>query len=128
MATGSAELHEAAEHLESATIDRHRGIVSLMEELEAIDWYDQRLDAVEDRELRGVLEHNRDEEKEHAAMALEWLRRQDPIVDWFLRQYLFTDGPIAHDPTGESDGQPRVSAPAKRYSLGVGSLQGRRTQ
>ncbi|HLH29134.1 MAG TPA: ferritin, partial [Acidimicrobiales bacterium] len=69
----SAGLHEAADQLEPATIDRHRAITSIQEELEAVDWYDQRVDATQDSELAGILAHNRDEEKEHAAMTLEWL-------------------------------------------------------
>jgi len=90
----SESLHEPAEKLSPATIDRHRATVSLMEELEAIDWYDQRIDATTDEELKAVLRHNRDEEKEHAAMMLEWLRRQDPVLDQQLRTYLFKDGDI----------------------------------
>ena len=90
----SESLHEPAEKLSPATIDRHRAIVSLMEELEAIDWYDQRIDAATDDTLKAVLRHNRDEEKEHAAMVLEWLRRQDPVLDQQLRTYLFKDGDI----------------------------------
>jgi len=65
-----------------------------MEELEAVDWYAQRVDAATDAELKGILAHNRDEEKEHAAMVLEWLRRHDPKLDEHLRTYLFTTGPI----------------------------------
>lgn len=90
----SEMLHEPAEKLSNATVDRHRAIVSLMEELEAIDWYDQRIDAVTDGELREILRHNRDEEKEHAAMVLEWLRRRDPAFDRQLRTYLFSEGDI----------------------------------
>src|ERR1700736_2386569 len=94
MAGASAQLHEDASSLQPETIERHRAIVSLIEELEAVDWYDQRVDASHDEALRGVLRHNRDEEKEHAAMTLEWLRRHDPKLDEHLRRYLFTDGPI----------------------------------
>jgi len=94
VATASAAFHESAEDLRRETRDRHRGIVSLMEELEAIDWYDQRIDAAGDDGLREVLRHNRDEEKEHAGMVLEWLRRQDPTWDGFLRRYLFTERSI----------------------------------
>ena len=86
--------HEALDKLRPATLERHRAIVSIMEELEAIDWYDQRVDASDDPELAAVLAHNRDEEKEHAAMTLEWLRRHDPVLDQHLRTYLFTDGSI----------------------------------
>ena len=91
MAGSSGSLHESEAVLKPATIDRHRAVVSIMEELEAIDWYDQRIDAAGDRELKELLAHNRDEEKEHAAMMLEWLRRHDPKLDEHLRTYLFTD-------------------------------------
>ncbi|HHL44958.1 MAG TPA: ferritin [Gammaproteobacteria bacterium] len=87
--------HEAVSELSDATKDMHRAIVSLMEELEAIDWYNQRVDACKDDELRAILAHNRDEEKEHAAMVLEWIRRRDALFDKELRDYLFTEKPIA---------------------------------
>lgn len=90
----SAGLHEPEDSLTPEVIDRHRAIVSLMEELEAVDWYDQRVHAATDEELSGLLAHNRDEEKEHAAMLLEWLRRRDPALDRHLRTYLFTEGSI----------------------------------
>ncbi|MGQ0823723.1 MAG: encapsulin-associated ferritin-like protein [Actinomycetota bacterium] len=89
-----AGYHEPIERLAPATMERHRAIVSLQEELEAIDWYDQRVDATADESLRAVLAHNRDEEKEHAAMTLEWLRRNDPGWEKVLRTYLFTAAPI----------------------------------
>jgi ferritin-like protein len=126
-------LHEAAELLRPETIDRHRAWTSLQEELEAADWYDQRVDAATDGELGGILAHNRDEEKEHASMLLEWLRRRDPKLDQHLRTYLFTDAPIleleAEDTGGGSDstaGNSQAnSAPATNGSLGIGSLKGR---
>ncbi|MEO6696739.1 MAG: ferritin-like domain-containing protein [Gammaproteobacteria bacterium] len=86
--------HEAITELSDTTRDMHRAIVSLMEELEAVDWYNQRVDACKDTELRTILAHNRDEEKEHAAMVLEWIRRHDPKFDKQLRDYLFTDKPL----------------------------------
>ena len=89
--------HEPINELSDETRDMHRAIVSLMEELEAVDWYNQRMDACSDKELRAILKHNRDEEKEHAAMVLEWIRRQDPTFDAELKDYLFTDKEIAHD-------------------------------
>ncbi len=89
--------HEAIEELSDETRDMHRAIVSLMEELEAVDWYNQRVDACKDEALRAILAHNRDEEKEHAAMVLEWIRRQDPAFDKELKDYLFSEQPIAHD-------------------------------
>lgn len=90
----STGLHEDPSHLRPETTDRHRAIVSLMEELEAVDWYGQRIDATTDPELREILTHNRDEEKEHASMVLEWLRRHDPELDRHLRTYLFREGNI----------------------------------
>jgi ferritin-like protein len=89
--------HEPTEELSAETRDMHRAIISLMEELEAVDWYNQRVDACKDPELRAILKHNRDEEKEHAAMVMEWIRRHDPKFDKELRDYLFTDTTIAHD-------------------------------
>lgn len=90
----STSLHESEERLSAATRDMHRAIVSLMEELEAVDWYQQRMDATDDGDLRDILRHNRDEEKEHAAMVLEWIRRRDTAFDAKLREFLFTEGPI----------------------------------
>jgi ferritin-like protein len=86
--------HEPYEELSDETRDMHRAIISLMEELEAVDWYQQRVDACKDEELKAILAHNRDEEKEHAAMVLEWIRRRDKRFDKELRDYLFTDKPI----------------------------------
>src|SRR5574337_1363559 len=94
MASSSAGYHESVDDLQPETLDRHRAIVSIMEELEAVDWYDQRVDAARDDELRAILAHNRDEEKEHAAMVLEWLRRRDAKLDENLRTYLFSEGSI----------------------------------
>ncbi|MBT4769007.1 MAG: ferritin [Rhodospirillaceae bacterium] len=88
--------HEPVEELSDATKDMHRAIISLMEELEAVDWYNQRVDACKDSDLKTILIHNRDEEKEHAAMVLEWIRRKDPSFDKELKDYLFTEKPIAH--------------------------------
>ncbi len=86
--------HEPIAELTTETRDMHRAIVSLMEELEAVDWYNQRVDACADSDLKAILAHNRDEEKEHAAMVLEWIRRRDQRFDKELRDYLFTDKPI----------------------------------
>jgi len=91
----SEGMHEEIGDLSDETRDMHRAIVSLMEELEAADWYNQRVDGASDDELRAILAHNRDEEKEHAAMLLEWIRRRDPAFDKELRDYLFSDKPIA---------------------------------
>ena len=89
--------HEPVEELSAETRDMHRAIISLMEELEAVDWYNQRVDACKDKELASILAHNRDEEKEHAAMVLEWIRRRDPRFDKELKDYLFTTEEIAHE-------------------------------
>ena len=86
--------HAPYEKLKPETHDMARAIQSLMEELEAIDWYGQRVDVTNDDGLRRILEHNRDEEKEHASMLLEWIRRRDPKFDAALKTYLFTSGDI----------------------------------
>ena len=86
--------HEPLEMLTPRTVNLHRAIVSLMEELEAVDWYQQRADATDDEHLRKVLLHNRNEEVEHACMVLEWIRRQDDVFDRELRTYLFREGDI----------------------------------
>jgi ferritin-like protein len=116
----SEGLHEQSELLGEATVDYHRAMTSLGEELEAIDWYDQRVDATSDDSLAAVLAHNRDDEKEHAAMALEWLRRRDTALDRQLRKFLFSSGPITE--VGEST--EASSAPTTSGSLGIGSLKG----
>ena len=122
MASNSGTLHEP--DLPEDVVDRHRAIVSVMEELEAVDWYDQRAAATADAGLAEVLGHNRDEEKEHAAMTLEWLRRRDPVLDRHLRTYLFTDGDILRieesaertDADTDTDDEPA-------RDLGIGSLR-----
>ena len=123
MADSSMGLHEDRGDLSPATLDRHRGIVSLMEELEAMDWYAQRIEAAGDPELAAVLAHNRDEETEHAAMSLEWLRRKDPVLDQHLRQYLFTTGSIIAI-EDEAEGGGGGGAAASDGSLGIGDLRG----
>jgi len=88
-------LHEDREDLSKKTLDYHRAVISLIEELEAVDWYNQRVDACEDDELEEILAHNRDEEKEHAAMLLEWIRREDESFSHELKEYLFTKGSLS---------------------------------
>lgn len=127
MAGSSAELHEDPQHLKPQTIDRHRAIVSLMEELEAVDWYDQRVDAASDPQLREILAHNRDEEKEHAAMALEWLRRHDAKLDEHLRTYLFTDKPLLEIEDAAGHGGGEGPSPGDG-SLNIGSLRRQRSE
>ncbi len=122
----SEALHEDAGKLGPEVIDQHRAIVSLMEELEAVDWYNQRARATDNAALRAILEHNRDEEKEHAAMALEWLRRSDPTLSQHLKTFLFTDGPITGIEATMDDKGSGGGAGASANddgSLGIGSLR-----
>lgn len=88
---------EPENELSDQVRDTHRAIESLKEELEAVDWYNQRVDVCKDPALKAILAHNRDEEKEHAAMILEWLRRTDTKFEKELKDYLFTEQPIAHE-------------------------------
>jgi hypothetical protein len=118
----SEGLHEPAELLDEATIDRHRAYVSLKEELEAVDWYDQRTTATKDPTLAAVLAHNRDEEKEHAAMTLEWLRRHDAKLDEVLRTYLFSEGPILAVEAAAAGGEGSGGG-TDEGSLGVGNAR-----
>ncbi len=122
MGASSGGFHEREDLLREETRDRHRAIVSIMEELEAVDWYDQRVDATNDEELKRILAHNRDEEKEHAAMTIEWLRRRDPQFDEMLRRFLFSDGSIVskEHPEHEHNDEDTVEG----TSLGIGSLRG----
>ncbi len=92
----SVGYHEPIGELSNEMRDMHHAIVSLMEELEAIDWYNQRADVSKNAELKAVLEHNREEEKEHAAMVLEWIRRKDAGFSEQLKKYLFTEKTIEH--------------------------------
>jgi hypothetical protein len=121
----SEQLHEPAESLRVETMDHHRAVTSLVEEFEAIDWYDQRVDATTDEELKAILRHNRDDEKEHAAMVLEWIRRRDPQLDTQLRKYLFTTTPITDQAAAaEGDGTgPAADAAPVTSSLGIGPLR-----
>ena len=110
------------ERLSPATRDMHRAVVSLMEELEAADWYLQRAEATENPELREILLHNRQEEQEHAAMVLEWIRRHDRTFEAKLREYLFTEGSIV----GREKALEHTEAPGGNGtgSVSLGSLRG----
>jgi uncharacterized protein len=123
----SESLHESAQQLRPETIDRHRAVSSLMEEFEAVDWYDQRIDAATDEELKQILAHNRDEEKEHAAMVLEWLRRRDPKLDEHLRTYLFTERPVLEieDEAEHGGGDGAGEQESANGCLNIGSLRGK---
>ncbi len=109
MAGASQGFHEDEKVLSSRTKDLHRAIVSLQEELEAIDWYQQRADATEDPELREILEHNRDEEKEHAMMLLEWIRRRDVAFARMVKLHTGHAGPIVtEEDEAEASGATRA--------------------
>ena len=99
----SEALHVAREKLSRKTLEMHYAITSLMEEFEAVDWYRQRADDTEDPELKAILLHNAREELEHAAMVLEWIRRNDRDADAQLREYLFKEGSITGHEEGASD-------------------------
>ena len=127
--TESSGLHESEKRLSPEIVDRHRALVSIQEELEAIDWYDQRVDATNDASLAAILAHNRDEEKEHASMLLEWLRRRDAKFDEHLRDYLFTQQSVIEREHELDAASANASADAVRTSstgdgsLGIGSLR-----
>ena len=120
MGENSQDLHEA--NLPPDLIDRHRAIASIMEELEAVDWYDQRVAATTDPELAAILAHNRDEEKEHACMVLEWLRRNDATLDRMMRTYLFTEGSILEV---EEEAEHGGGGDEPSRDLGIGTLRNR---
>ena len=119
---GSETYHEPVESLSEETKNMHRAIVSLKEELDAVDWYEQRAKACSDDELRAVLVHNKNEEIEHAMMNLEWIRRHSAVFDENIGTYLRTTGPI----TAIEKKQTPSSAGADTLSptLGIGSLKG----
>jgi ferritin-like protein len=122
----SESLHEPSELLTEETKNMHRAIVSLVEELEAVDWYNQRAEACSDPELQAVLRHHRDEETEHAMMNLEWIRRHSTVFDGHLRTYLFSNGPITEIEVRDK-GRTAVGGAAGGGAaagvLGVGSLR-----
>lgn len=126
-------LHAPRERLSSETLALHQALTSLIEELEAIDWYRQRADDCEDVALRDILLHNMREEIEHAAMVLEWIRRRQPDFDRNLREFLFTDGPITGVEAGHKAAEPPESAPppastgdpaATRFTVGPMKQEG----
>ena len=120
----SISLHEPVEQLTERTINCHRAIVSLMEELEAIDWYSQRADACTDAELRAVIEHNRDEEIEHASMTIEWIRRNMAKFDEALKLYLFTQGDITLLEVAVKENGEKSAQPQRRQSkLTIGAMK-----
>jgi ferritin-like protein len=127
MAGSSDTYHEPLDKLSPTTQDMHRALVSLQEELEAVDWYQQRADACGDTELKAILLHNMREEIEHASMVLEWLRRRHPDFEKHLRTYLFQDKPILEIETVErvSNGNAETNAARPQgSSLTVGTMKG----
>ena len=130
----SETLHEDPSQLSPETIDVHRAIVSLMEELEAVDWYNQRQEATVDPALKAILAHNRDEEKEHAMMVLEWLRRHDVKLDQMIGTYINSqadilaveDAATEAEALGEDGGSATSSGGGDEGSLGIGSLKTQR--
>jgi ferritin-like protein len=128
MTESSKGLHE--DNLSAGVVDRHRAIVSVMEELEAADWYAQRAEAATDDELRAILEHNGNEEKEHASMLLEWLRRKDSVLAGHLDTYLYHQGSIIEaeaQQEAESLGATGTGNSTSDGSLGIGSLKSKKS-
>jgi uncharacterized protein len=124
----STTLHEAPDKLSVKTVEFHRAITSLGEELEAVDWYNQRAEACTDPQLKAVLQHNRDEEIEHACMALEWMRRNFPKFDEALKTYLFTSGEITaieKEAKASDETEPAAKPADRRTRLTVGEMKGR---
>jgi ferritin-like protein len=120
----SESYHEPLELIPEETRNLHRAIVSLIEELEAVDWYQQRAGACSDPELKAVLLHHRNEEIEHAMMNLEWIRRNDAAFDEHIRTYLFAKGPItAVEASSKGGGEGGDGEAPAAASLGIGSLK-----
>jgi ferritin-like protein len=126
MPQASTTLHEPAEQLKTETINFHRAMVSLMEELEAIDWYRQRSEACPDAQLRAILEHNMNEEIEHASMALEWIRRNTPKFDEALKTYLFTTGEITKLEEAVTANERTTKSKKPNLRTTIGDMKGNR--
>lgn len=121
-----SQYHEPVEDLEDEDRDCVRTLMSLKEEVEAVNWYHQRVSASGDEAVANLLAHNRDEEIEHAAMALEWLRRNMDGWDEELRTYLFSDEPITEiegEGEGEGETEEEESDGQGSADLGLGSLE-----
>lgn len=119
----SGEYHERYEDLSEEAIEYHRIIKSVIEELEAVDWYNQRATATNDEDVRKIVSHNRDEEIEHACMGLEWLRRNNEVWDEYLREFLFTDGDITEHGHEDEEDDEHDESSSSNSSLGIGSLK-----
>jgi len=118
------EYHE--KDISSQAQEYHRMIQSVIEEMEAVDWYNQRADVTNDQELKSIVEHNRDEEIEHACMGLEWLRRNNPVWEENLKTFLFSQGPITavEENEGNSDDNGEENNNNSDQSLGLNNLKG----
>lgn len=114
----ATDYHEPAKELSTEERDIVRALNSLKEEVEAVDWYNQRVATCGDEELKKIMAHNRDEEIEHVCMTLEWLRRNMPAWDKELRTYLFTEGSIMELEEGETQGER-----SSREDIGIGDLK-----
>lgn len=111
-----SDYHEPFDQLSEEGKNYARALNSLKEEIEAVDWYHQRVEATDEEHLKAIMVHNRNEEMEHAAMTLEWLRRNMPGWDKHLRTYLFTEGDITEIEEGDSDD-------ANDSSLNIGKIK-----
>ena len=120
----SVGYHESEDKLRPETQDNHRALTSMQEELEAADWYDQRVDAATDADLKAILAHNRDEEKEHFSMLLEWYRRRDAKMDAHLKEYLFSTGALIAREQASAGGGDGGGEAGGGGALGIGSLKG----
>lgn len=126
MASASNSYHEPLDTLSAETRDMHRALVSIQEELEAVDWYRQRADACTDPELRAVLLHNMREEIEHACMVLEWVRRHSSDFQEQMATYFFSDKPILHVEDDEEKGAGGTAEQSSRSlnRFTIGTLKG----
>lgn len=106
--------------IKALTRDVHRALASLQEELEAIDYYQQRSDSATDPELKAILEHNREEEVEHAVLLFEWLRRHAPDFDEKMKTYVFQKGSLLDIEIASEHGG---AIPDRTSDLGIGKLK-----
>jgi ferritin-like protein len=118
-----SEYHEPVEELDDRVRDMHRALVSLTEEVEAADWYAQRVSRCSDPELKRILQHNKNEEVEHASMLIEWLRRSSPDWDSRLRRFLFTERPLGQEAEAATSETGGAAPERSGVGLGIGSLK-----
>jgi ferritin-like protein len=118
----TTDFHEPPEELSEETRMYRRALHSVMEEMEAIDWYQQRIDATKNEQLRKILDHNREEEIEHACMTLEWMRRNMDGWDETMRTYLFTEGDITELEEEEEDNGGNSNGSSSVNKLNIGKI------